>query len=84
MTAADHAAREIDPEDPATLGEYERAWRDDLRQEIRLGHAVRAGYSAPEPLQRAGLRPSGEIGVHMDRPTTLFSREQLAALFWRS
>jgi hypothetical protein len=25
----------------------------------------------------------GEIGVHMDRPTTLFSREQLRALFSR-
>jgi len=85
MTAADHAAREIDPEDPATLGEYERAWRDDLRQEIRLGHAVRAGYSAPEPIQKAGMKAfEGEIGVHMDRPTTLFSREQLAALFSRS
>jgi hypothetical protein len=23
----------------------------------------------------------GEIGVHMDRPTTLFSREQLRAMF---
>ncbi|WP_336328925.1 geranylgeranyl reductase family protein [Haloarcula sp. CGMCC 1.2071] len=85
MTAADHAAREIDPGDPATLGEYERAWRDDLRQEIRLGHAVRAGYSAPEPIQKAGMKAfEGEIGVHMDRPTTLFSREQLAALFSRS
>ncbi|EMA33510.1 geranylgeranyl reductase family protein [Haloarcula japonica] len=85
MTAADHAAREIDPEDPATLGDYERAWRDDLRQEIRLGHAVRAGYSAPEPIQKAGMKAfEGEIGVHMDRPTTLFSREQLAALFSRS
>ena len=85
MTAADHAAREIDPEDPATLGEYERAWRDDLRQEIRLGHAVRAGYSVPEPIQKAGMKAfEGEIGVHMDRPTTLFSREQLAALFSRS
>ena len=85
MTAADHAAREIDPKDPATLGEYERAWRDDLRQEIRLGHAVRAGYSAPEPIQKAGMKAfEGEIGVHMDRPTTLFSREQLAALFSRS
>jgi hypothetical protein len=27
---------------------------------------------------------AGEIGVHMDRPTTLFSREQLKALFSRS
>ena len=81
MIAADHAAREIDPTDPGTLGDYERAWRDDLRTEIRLGAAVRAGYSLPEPLQRAGLRFfEGEIGVHMDRPTSLFSREQLRAL----
>jgi len=81
MTAADHAAREIDPTDPGTLGDYERAWRGDLRREIRLGHAVRAAYSLPEPLQRAGMAVfEGEIGVHMDRPTSLFSREQLAAL----
>jgi digeranylgeranylglycerophospholipid reductase len=85
MTAADHAAREIDPAEPGTLGDYERAWRDDLRTEIRLGHLVRAGYSVPEPLQRAGMRAfEGEIGVHMDRPTTLFSREQLKALLSRS
>jgi flavin-dependent dehydrogenase len=81
MTAADHAAREVDPTDPGTLGDYERAWRADLRREIRLGHAVRAAYSLPEPLQRAGMAAfEGEIGVHMDRPTSLFSREQLAAL----
>ncbi|WP_276270751.1 geranylgeranyl reductase family protein [Haloarcula litorea] len=85
MTAADHAAREIDPTEPATLGDYERAWRDDLRGDIRLGHAVRAGYSVPEPIQKAGMKLfEGEIGVHMDRPSTLFSREQLAALFSRS
>ncbi len=84
MTAADHAAREIDPDDPGTLGEYERAWREDLRMEIRLGKLVRAAYSAPEPLQRAGMATfEGEIGVHMDRPTTLFSREQLRALLSR-
>ena len=81
MIAADHAAREVDPTAPGTLGDYERAWRGDLRSEIRLGHAVRAGYSLPEPLQRAGMALlEGEIGVHMDRPTTLFSREQLRAL----
>ena len=81
MLAADHAAREIDPGAPGTLGNYERAWRDDLRIEIRLGAAVRAGYSLPGPLQRAGMSLlEGEIGVHMDRPTTLFSREQLQAL----
>ncbi|MFC7019806.1 MULTISPECIES: geranylgeranyl reductase family protein [Haloarcula] len=84
MTAADHAAREIDPDDPGTLGDYERAWRADLRSEIRLGHAVRAGYSMPEPVQKLGMRAfEGEIGVHMDRPTTLFSREQLRALLTR-
>jgi geranylgeranyl reductase family protein len=84
MTAADHAAREIDPTDPGTLGDYERAWRADLRTEIRLGHLVRAGYSLPEPIQRAGMGAfAGEIGVHMDRPTTLFSREQLRALLSR-
>jgi geranylgeranyl reductase family protein len=81
MTAADHAAREIAPTDPGTLGDYERAWRGDLRREIRLGHAVRAAYSLPAPLQRAGMAAlEGEIGVHMDRPTSLFSREQLRAL----
>ncbi|WP_277540021.1 geranylgeranyl reductase family protein [Haloarcula laminariae] len=85
MTAADHAAREIDPDDPATLGDYERAWRDDLRGDIRLGHAVRAGYSVPEAVQKAGMTAfEGEIGVHMDRPSTLFSREQLKALLSRS
>ncbi|MEF8870231.1 MAG: geranylgeranyl reductase family protein [Haloarculaceae archaeon] len=84
MTAADHAAREIDPEDPGTLGDYERAWRADLRMDIRLGKLVRAGYSAPGPLQRAGMAVfEGEIGVHMDRPTSLFSREQLRALLSR-
>ncbi|WP_276258584.1 geranylgeranyl reductase family protein [Haloglomus litoreum] len=81
MRAADHAARTVDPAVPGTLGDYERAWRDELRTEQRLGHLVRAGYSVPEPLQRAGLRAfSGEIGVHMDEPSTLFSREQLRAL----
>jgi geranylgeranyl reductase family protein len=84
MTAADHAAREIDPDDPGTLGDYERAWRDDLRRDIRLGKVVRAGYSAPEPIQRAGMRAfEGKIGVHMDRPTSLFSREQLRAMLSR-
>ncbi|WP_435196824.1 geranylgeranyl reductase family protein [Natronomonas sp. EA1] len=81
MRAADHAARTVDPARPGTLGDYERAWRDDLRTEIRLGHLIRWGYDVPEPLQRLGMRLfSGEIGVHMDEPTSLFSREQLRAL----
>ncbi|WP_121821725.1 geranylgeranyl reductase family protein [Halostella salina] len=81
MTCADHAVEEIDPTEPSTLQDYERAWRDDLSREIRLGHWLRRAYSLPEPVQRAGLGAlSGEIGVHMDRPTSLFSREHLRAL----
>jgi geranylgeranyl reductase family protein len=81
MRAADIAAREIDPRQPATLDDYERSWRDELRNDQRLGSLVRAGYSMPRPIQRAGMRAfSGEIAVHMDRPTSLFSKAQLRAL----
>ena len=84
MTAADHAVRTIDPDAPATLAAYESAWRSDLAREIRLGHWVRRCYSLPEPVQKFGLRAlSGEIGVHMDRPTSLFSREGLKKLVSR-
>jgi geranylgeranyl reductase family protein len=85
MLAADCAAATIDPDEPGSLGGYERSWREELRRDIRLGHLVRAGYSVPEPVQRLGLHAfSGEIGVHMDRPTSLFSREQLRAILSRS
>ncbi|WP_415383111.1 geranylgeranyl reductase family protein [Halosimplex sp. TS25] len=81
MTAANHAASEIDPRRPGSLADYEDAWRDDLEREIELGHWLRRAYSLPEPVQRAGLRAlSGEIGVHMDRPTSLFSVDQLKSL----
>ncbi|MEF8852671.1 MAG: FAD-dependent monooxygenase [Haloarculaceae archaeon] len=81
MTAADHAVSTIDPDDPETLADYESGWRDDLAREIRLGHWVRRAYSLPEPVQRLGLRTvSGKVGVHMDRPSTLFSREQLRSM----
>ncbi|WP_135827801.1 geranylgeranyl reductase family protein [Halorussus halobius] len=81
MTAADHAARTIDPERPATLRDYEDAWRDELSTEIRLGHWIRKCYSLPERVQHAGLSAfSGEIGVHMDRPTSFFSVEHLKKL----
>jgi geranylgeranyl reductase family protein len=84
MQAADHAAREVDPREPATLAAYETAWREDLEREIRLGRWVRRAYSLPGPLQRAGLRAlSGEIGVHMDRPSTLVSTDHLRALLSR-
>ncbi|MEF8791579.1 MAG: geranylgeranyl reductase family protein [Haloarculaceae archaeon] len=81
MRAADVAAREVDPRAPATLDAYERGWREELERDVWLGHLVRRAYSLPRPIQRLGMRAfSGEIGVHMDRPSTLFSREQLRAL----
>ena len=81
MTAADCAAREIDPDRPSTLAGYERAWRDELERDIALGHLVRKGYSMPEPIQKAGMKLfSGEIAVHMDKPTSLFSLDQVRAL----
>jgi len=81
MTAADHAAREIDPDQPATLVAYERAWRADLARDQRLGTLIRRAYSLPEPIQRVGLGAlSGEIGVHMDRPTSLVSPAHLRTI----
>jgi digeranylgeranylglycerophospholipid reductase len=81
MTAADRAAETIDPDDLSTLAAYERVWRADLGREIRLGGVIRRAYSLPGPLQRLGLWAlDGEIGVHMDRPTSLFSMPHLRAL----
>ncbi|ESS09578.1 MAG: geranylgeranyl reductase family [uncultured archaeon A07HN63] len=82
MTAADCAARHIQPDRPQSLAVYESAWRETLSSEIRLGHLIRRGYSLPEPVQQLGLRAlSGKIGVHMDKPTSLFSKQQLKQLF---
>jgi len=82
MRAADVAADVIDPQDPNTLARYEDGWREELSREIRLGHWIRRAYSLPEPVQRAGLWAlSGEIGVHMDEPSSFFSREHLRKLF---
>jgi len=84
MTAADCAAAVVDPDDPSTLDEYETAWRSELSRDIELGHLVRKGYSAPEAVQEAGMGLfEGEIGVHMDRPMSLFTREQLRAMLPR-
>ena len=82
MTAADCAARHIQPDRPDSLKIYESAWRQTLSSEIRLGHLIRRGYSLPEPVQRAGLTAlSGEIGVHMDKPSSFFSKTHLKRLF---
>ena len=85
MTAADHAARKVDPHSPKSLAAYERAWRTDLSIEIRLGAWIRRAYSLPEPVQKVGLRAlSGEIDVHMDKPTSVFSTAQLKTFLSRS
>jgi flavin-dependent dehydrogenase len=84
MTAADCAAATVDPESPETLADYETAWRAELETDIALGQLIRKGYSAPEAIQHLGMSLfEGEIGVHMDRPTSLFSRQQLRALLSR-
>ncbi|GAB7090831.1 geranylgeranyl reductase family protein [Halorubrum luteum] len=84
MTAADVAAETIDPRRPSTLADYEDGWRDRLATEIRLGAWIRRCYSLPESVQRVGLSAlSGEIGVHMDRPSSFFSRAHLRRLFSR-
>lgn len=85
MTAATIAASVVDPDRPETLADYESAWRAELSREIQLGHWIRKAYSFPEPVQRLGLGTfSGKIGVHMDRPTSLFSTEHLKTLLSRS
>ena len=85
MAAADIAAEAIDPNDPGTLTQYESRWREELGREIRLGKAIRACYSLPKPVQKVGLRAlSGEIGVHMDRPTSFFSPSHLRKLVSRA
>jgi geranylgeranyl reductase family protein len=85
MRGADVAAATVDPGRPATLDDYESGWRRELGPDIWLGALIRRAYGLPAPVQRLGLRAlSGKIGVHMDRPTSLFSADQLRALFYRS
>jgi geranylgeranyl reductase family protein len=81
LTAADIASKAIDPTDPNTLSTYEAEWRHELTRDIQLGSLIRRCYSLPEPVQHLGLRAlAGEIGVHMDRPTSFFSRSHLRRL----
>ncbi len=72
LTCADHAAATVDPWDPASTQQYEQAWRSALGWEVRLGELLRRAYQLPTPLRQIGLRMvSGEIDVHMDRPSTV-------------
>ncbi|MFB6202923.1 MAG: geranylgeranyl reductase family protein [Candidatus Nanohaloarchaea archaeon] len=84
MRSADTAAETIDPSHPSTLKLYEEEWRAELLDEIRLGKLIERSYSWPTTVQKTGMSLfQGEIGVHMDRPTTLFSLDQLRSLFRR-
>ncbi|WEL23380.1 geranylgeranyl reductase family protein [Candidatus Nanohalovita haloferacivicina] len=84
MRAAEKAAETIDVEEPPSLEDYEKAWRKELLNDIRVGSIAESAYSWPEIIQRAGMRFfEGEIGVHMDRPTSLFSIQQIKTLFKR-
>ncbi|MFB6116426.1 MAG: geranylgeranyl reductase family protein [Candidatus Nanosalina sp.] len=81
MRAADSAAETINPEEPGTLDDYEDLWRNKLEKEIRLGKIIESFYSIPQILQRPVLRLfQGEIGVHMDKPTSLLSIQQIKAM----
>jgi geranylgeranyl reductase family protein len=80
MRCAEAASRYIDPENPDPAG-YEKEWRDELGREIGLGKLIERFYLLPGFLQKPVLRLfSGSIGVHMDRPSSLFSRAQLRAM----
>lgn len=84
MRAAEIASEEIKFEDPETLQDYEKEWRSELMTDIRLGRLIETGYSMPSIMQNLGMWMfQGEIGVHMDRPSTLFSLDQLKSLFSR-
>ena len=82
MRSADIASRTIDVSSPYTLEEYEEEWRSELINDIRIGRVIEKSYSMPSIIQRTGMKFfEGEIGVHMDRPTSLFSKEQFKSLF---
>ncbi|MFB6190664.1 MAG: geranylgeranyl reductase family protein [Candidatus Nanohaloarchaea archaeon] len=84
MRAAEAAAESIDLDEPGSLRRYEEAWRDELGRDILLGEFIRKTYSMPSPVQDLGMWLfQGEIGVHMDRPGSLFTLSQLKALLRR-
>lgn len=85
MRCAEKAAETIDIGDPETLEDYESAWRNEVGTEILLGGLIEKFYSLPLTVQKLGLNTfQGEIGVHMDHPSSLFSSDQIKAFFRRS
>ena len=81
MRCAEIAAEALE-NDSTGFESYEKDWRDELGNEIALGKLIRRSYGWPELLQRTGMYLfSGDIGVHMDRPTSIFSFEQAKSFF---
>lgn len=84
MRAAERAAESIDLDNPETLPRYEESWRNELGRDILLGEFIRRAYSMPSTAQNLAMWLfQGEIGVHMDRPSSLFSLSQLKAILNR-
>jgi digeranylgeranylglycerophospholipid reductase len=80
MRCAEAAADKIEIGESATLKDYEDEWRNEIGIDIWLGGFIERFYSSPEIFQRLGMTVfEGEIGVHMDKPTSLFSLDQLKA-----
>ncbi len=85
MRSSDVASRTIDIDSPSTLDTYEKGWREELIWDIRIGQVIKSSYSMPSIAQKMGMWLfQGEIGVHMDRPTSLFSLAQLKSLLRRN
>lgn len=76
LRAGTIAAETIDPHEPGSVDAYESAWRDALGRDIWLGELVRKAYDLPSVVKHPLMRLfEGDIsGLHMDRPTSLFTR----------
>lgn len=78
MSAGKIAAETIDPNNPSTLNNYEKKWRNEIGKEIYLGNIIKKCYDLPSFLQKLGLFSfEGKINVHMDRPSTLLNTKTL-------
>jgi len=84
MRCAETASQTVDIEDTNSLQSYENEWRSELGSEMMLGSFIEKFYSWPTTLQKMPLTFfQGEIGVHMDHPTSLFSFSQLKSFLRR-
>lgn len=76
LTSAKIAASTISPDNPETLGKYERALKSALGREILIGGLISKVYSLPSPIQKI-LFKFGSSFVktgHLDKPSTFINR----------